>query len=96
MASRGNARRRVFFDDEDRAAFLEEVAAGVSRYGFIIHAYCLMDNHCHLVIETPKANLSLGMQRINGAYTQGLHRRHGSCGHLFQGRFKKVAEENAK
>jgi hypothetical protein len=49
-----------------------------------------MDNHYHLVIETPKANLSLGMQRINGEYTQGFNRRHGRCGHLFQGRFKAV------
>jgi len=49
-----------------------------------------MDNHYHLVIETPKANLSLGMQRINGDYTQGFNRRHGRCGHLFKGRFKAV------
>lgn len=90
VASRGNARQRVFLDDEDREAFLEAVAAGVSRYGFVIHAYCLMDNHYHLVIETPKANLSLGMQRINGEYTQRFNRRHGRCGHLFQGRFKAV------
>ena len=90
VASRGNARQSVFLDDRDREAFLEAVEAGVSRYGFILHAYCLMDNHYHLVVETPRANLSLGMQRINGAYTQGFNRRHGSCGHLFQGRFKAV------
>jgi len=81
VASRGNARQRVF---------LEAVKVGVSRYDFILHAYCLMDNHYHLVVETPRANLSLGMQRIDGAYTQGFNRRHGSCGHLFQGRFKAV------
>ncbi len=90
VASRGNARQRVFLDERDRAAFLEAVAAGASRYGFIIHAYCLMDNHYHLLVETPKANLSLGMQRINGEYTQGFNRRHRRCGHLFQGRFKAV------
>ncbi|MGC8763986.1 MAG: REP-associated tyrosine transposase [Acidobacteriota bacterium] len=90
VSSRGNARQRVFLGDVDRVAFLEAVASGVARYGFIIHAYCLMDNHYHLLVETPNANLSLGMQRINGEYTQGFNRRHRRCGHLFQGRFKAV------
>lgn len=93
VASRGNGRQRVFLDDGDREAFLDAVEKGASRYRFIVHAYCLMDNHYHLVIETPGANLSLGMQRINGAYTQGFNRRHGACGHLFQGRFKAVLVE---
>ncbi|MEW5764517.1 MAG: REP-associated tyrosine transposase [Acidobacteriota bacterium] len=90
VSSLGNARQQVFYDDIDREAFLEAVGTGVTRYGFVVHAYCLMDNHYHLLVETPNANLSLGMQRINGEYTQGFNRRHGRCGHLFQGRFKAV------
>jgi len=93
LTSRGNARQKVYFSDTDRALFLETLAQVVSRYGWICHAYCLMANHYHLLIETPKANLSIGMRQLNGIYTQSFNRRHRRVGHLFQGRFKAILVE---
>jgi putative transposase len=93
LTSRGNARQKVFFTDADRELFLSTLAGVVSRYGWICHAYCLMANHYHLLIETPKANLSLGMRQLNGIYTQSFNRRHKRVGHLFQGRFKAILVE---
>ena len=93
VTSRGNARRRIYRDDEDRAAFLSILAHGVDRYGWLCHAYCVMDNHYHLLIETPKPNLSRGMRHVNGWYTQAHNRRHRRVGHLFQGRFKAILVE---
>jgi len=58
------------------------------RYHWLCHAYCLMDNHYHLVIETPDGNLSKGMRHLNGIYTMWFNRHHGSVGHVFQGRYK--------
>jgi len=60
------------------------------RYHWICHAYCLMDNHYHLLIETPDGNLSLGMRQLNGVYTQLFNKRHQRTGHLFQGRYKSI------
>jgi putative transposase len=58
-----------------------------SRFPWIVHAYCLMNNHFHLLLETPEANLSTGMQYLNGTYTRNHNRVHGKKGHLFQARF---------
>ena len=93
VTSRGNARRRIFLDDEDRATFLSTLAWVVERFGWICHSYCLMGNHFHLLIETPTPNLSRGMRQLNGVYTQGFNRRHRKAGHLFQGRFKAILVE---
>jgi putative transposase len=93
LTSRGNARQKVFFSDADRELFLSTLAGVVSRYGWFCHAYCLMANHYHLLIETPKANLSIGMRQLNGIYTQSFNRRHNRVGHLFQGRFKAIVVE---
>jgi len=93
VTSRGNARRKIFLDDEDRQAFLATLAWVVERFGWICHAYCLMGNHFHLLIETPDPNLSRGMRQLNGVYTQGFNRRHRKAGHLFQGRFKAILVE---
>jgi putative transposase len=93
LTSRGNARQKVFFSDADRELFLATLAGVVSRYGWICHGYCLMANHYHLLIETPKANLSIGMRQLNGIYTQSFNRRHKRVGHLFQGRFKAILVE---
>lgn len=93
LTSRGNARQKVFFTDDDRRLFLDTLAQVVSRYGWICHAYCLMANHYHLLVETPKANLSVGMRQLNGIYTQSFNRRHRRVGHLFQGRFKAILVE---
>ena len=76
ITSRGNAREAIFVDDVDRAHFLEILGDVVARYGWMCHAYCLMTNHYHLLIETPEANLSRGMHLLNGVHTQWFNRRH--------------------
>jgi len=93
ITSRGNARASIFLDKDDRARFLDTLADVVDRYGWICHAYCLMTNHYHLLIETPNADLSHGMQLFNGVYTQWFNRRHDRVGHLLQGRFKAILVE---
>jgi len=93
ITSRGNARQRVFRDDEDRETFLATLAWVVARFRWRCHAYCLMDNHIHLLIDTPQPNLSRGMRQLNGVYTQRFHRRHRRVGHLFQGRFQAILVE---
>jgi putative transposase len=90
VTSRGNARHRVFRDDEDRETFLATLAWVVARFRWRCHAYCLMDNHIHLLIDTSQPNLSRGMRQLNGVYTQRFNRRHRTVGHLFQGRFKAI------
>jgi len=90
VTSRGNAREDIFDDDGDRKVFLECLGKVVNRFNWLCHAYCLMGNHYHLVIETPEANLSKGMRQLNGVYTQLYNRRHRTVGHLFQGRYKAI------
>jgi len=90
VTSRGNARNKIFSDDQDREIFLSNLGAVVTRYNWLCHAYCLMDNHYHLMVETPDANLSIGMRQLNGIYTQRYNRRHHKTGHLFEGRFKAI------
>jgi len=70
ITSRGNAREKIFLDDEDRSDFLATLGETVKRFGWICRAYCLMSNHYHLLLETPAPNLSRGMQLLNGVYTQ--------------------------
>lgn len=93
VTSRGNGRQQVFRSDDDRRLFLEVLGRTVTRWRWIVHAYCLMGNHYHLVIETPEPNLSRGMRQLNGEYTQAFNRRHNRAGHLFQGRFKGLVVE---
>ena len=90
VTSRGNARADIFIDDDDRQKILSVLAGVVDRYEFVIHSYCLMSNHYHLLVETPRGNLSTGMRQLNGVYTQAFDRRHGRVGHIFQGRFKGI------
>ncbi|MBE0636155.1 transposase [Candidatus Bipolaricaulota bacterium] len=90
ITSRGNALDAIFFSDRDRDKFLEILEKIVERFGWICHAYCLMTNHYHLLIETPDANLSQGMRQLNGIYTQWINREYGRTGHVFQGRFKSI------
>src|SRR5688572_17123679 len=90
VTSRGNERKAIIKNDSDRKLFLETLARVNKRFRWICHAYCLMDNHYHLVIETPDGNLSKGMRQLNGVYTQAYNKRHGRVGHLFQGRFKAI------
>ena len=93
VTSRGDARRPIFRTEEDRVLFLEVLASIVSRFHWLCHAYCLMDNHYHLVLETPEGNLSRGMRHLNGVYTQRFNRRYGKPGHVFQGRYKAIVVE---
>jgi REP element-mobilizing transposase RayT len=90
VTARGNARQDIFRDDEDRQRFLGVIEHVVARFHLLLHAYCLMDNHFHLVVETPEANLSKAMRQLNGVYTQAFNRRHGRVGHVLQGRFKAI------
>jgi len=90
ITSRGNAREDIFQDDEDRKDFLDILQKVTEQYNWLCHAYCLMSNHYHLVIETPEANLSKGMRQLNGVYTQGYNKRYQRAGHLFQGRYKAI------
>jgi len=93
VTSRGNAKQPIYLDDEDRKNFLDILSQVVERYKWICHAYCLMNNHYHLIIETPEANLSRGMRQLNGVYTQKFNWRHHRVGHLFQGRYKAILVE---
>jgi putative transposase len=90
VTSRGNGRKNIFEDDQDRQIFLSILGSVVKRYNWLCHSYCLMDNHYHLMIETPDANLSAGMRQLNGVFTQAYNRRHRKPGHIFQGRFKAI------
>jgi putative transposase len=84
---RGNDRRALFVDDVDREGYLSLLGAVVGRQRWRCLSYCLMDNHVHLLIETPEPNLGDGMRRLHGDFAQGLNRRHGRSGHVFQGRY---------
>ncbi|MBI5750013.1 MAG: transposase [Nitrospinae bacterium] len=90
VTSRGDGRGKIFTDDSDKEKFLEVLDSVIKRYNWLCHAYCLMNNHYHLLIETPDANLSMGMRQLNGIYTQAYNRRHRKPGHLFQGRYKAI------
>jgi REP element-mobilizing transposase RayT len=90
ITSRGNARKPIYKEDEDRKIFLEVLHRANTRYNWLCHAYCLMNNHYHLIIETPDGNLSHGMRQLNGVYTQLFNKRHNRVGHIFQGRYKAI------
>lgn len=90
VTSRGNERKSVFRSRRDREKFLQYLESASERYGAVIHVYCLMDNHYHLLVETPQGNLSQIMQHINGAYTTYFNVNRRRSGHLFQGRYKSI------
>jgi len=90
ITSRGNARKPIYKADEDRRIFLEVLHRVNMRYNWLCHAYCLMNNHYHLIIETPDGNLSRGMRQLNGLYTQLFNKRHNRVGHILQGRYKAI------
>lgn len=88
VTSRGNEQKDVFRSKADREQFLVYLESAVTRYGAVIHAYCLMSNHYHLLLETPDGNLAEIMHHINGAYTTYFNIKRKRSGHLFQGRYK--------
>jgi REP element-mobilizing transposase RayT len=94
---RGVRRTPIFLDDTDREVFLRELSRVVTKDGWVCIAYCLMTNHVHLVVETPRANISIGMQHLNSGYAQHFNRRHGLQGHAFERRFwSEVIESDAQ
>ena len=90
VMARGNHGQGIFQDDRDRQCFLETLGEACEKTGWRIHAYVLMGNHYHLLVETPEGNLVEGMKWVQGAYTQRYNCRHKLFGHLFQGRYKAV------
>jgi REP-associated tyrosine transposase len=93
VTCRGNDRRAIFKDDGDRRLFLEKLKTSLEIYGVKLHAYVLMSNHFHLLVETPKANLAEFMRHFNISYTGSYNRRHKRIGHLYQGRYKAIVVE---
>jgi REP-associated tyrosine transposase len=88
--ARGNRRQRIYLDDSDRKRYLRLLRSVVTDYGWRCLAYCLMENHVHLLVETPGQNLADGMQRLHGLYAASFNARHRLVGHLFQGRYGAV------
>lgn len=93
VISRGNEKQEIYFDDRDRRVFLNNLEQCIGVHNLICHAYCLMNNHYHLLLETPDGNLSKAMRDINGDYAQKFNERHGRVGHLWQGRYKSFLIE---
>jgi putative transposase len=94
VTARGNRRQPLFEDDCDRDRFIAFLGRTIEGYSWVCHGYCLMDNHYHLVVETPRANLSRGMHRLNSGYAHWFNWRHDFDGHLFQSRFHAVLVES--
>lgn len=90
LINRGDRREVIFKDDKDRELFLETLGQASEKTDWQVHAYCLMPNHFHFVVETPKANLVAGMKWFLGTYTARVNRRHKLFGHLFSGRYKSL------
>ena len=90
ITSRGNERKEIFKNERDFERFLAYLETAVERYKAIIHVYCLMNNHYHLLLETPMGNLSQIMRHINGAYTAYYNAKRQRAGHLFQGRYPDI------
>jgi putative transposase len=90
VMNRGNRRENIFRDEADRKLFLATLTEACGKTQWQIHAYCLMRNHFHLVMETPQANLVAGMKWLLGVYTKRFNIRHKQCGHLFAGRYKAL------
>ena len=90
LTARGDRQEPIFFNDNDRQKFLDLLGKEVKQQDWICYAYCLMNNHYHLLIETPQPNLVVGMRRLNGVYTQAFNHRRKKPGHVFQGRYKSI------
>jgi putative transposase len=90
VTSRGDRKDLVFRDDSDRLAWLSMLGTVCKQFNFVVHSFCQMTNHYHLVIETIDGNLARGMRQLNGVYSQYFNRRHGLVGHVVQGRYKAI------
>jgi REP element-mobilizing transposase RayT len=94
VLNRGDRREAIFHDDPDRRRFVETLGEACVKTGWQVHAYCLMANHFHLVVETPQANLVAGMKWFLGTYTSRFNHRHKLSGHLFSGRYKALVVDS--
>ncbi len=90
VMSRGDARKSITRSHKDRRLLLEALAEASEKYNLLVHGYCLMTNHYHLLVETPDGNLSIAMRYLNGVYTQRSNARNKTVGHIFQGRYKAI------
>jgi REP element-mobilizing transposase RayT len=90
VTARGNERGKIFFSKRDHQKFKEYIAEAQTKFGFLLHAYVLMTNHYHLIIETPAGNLGKVMHYLNGSYTTYINIKRKRSGHLFQGRYKAI------
>jgi len=90
VTSRGDRQDAIYLTDDDRNTYLKILGDVCERYNWKVHAYCLMDNHYHILVETPDSNLSKGMRHLNGVYTQYFNRTHQRVGHVYQGRYKSI------
>lgn len=90
VISRGDRREAIYLSDRDRGLFLDTLAETCARTGFRVHSFVLMNNHYHMLLETPEGNLVVGMKWLQGTYTIRFNRRHRLSGHLFQGRYKAI------
>src|SRR6185295_2805888 len=95
LTARGNEQQAIFRDRRDYQHFCELLADAVAQFRWRLHAYVLMKNHFHLMLETLEPNLSAGMQWLGVSYSVWFNRRHQRTGHLFQGRFKSIIVEPA-
>ncbi len=95
LINRGDRRGLIFRDAQDRQRFLQTLAEACQKTDWQVHAYCLMSNHFHFVVETPKANLVAGMKWFLGTYTGRFNRRHKVVGHLFSGRYKSLVVDGS-
>ena len=90
VTGRGDRLNSIYRDVTDRYMWLEVLGLVCTRFHFVIHAYCQMTNHYHLLVETLAGNLAQGMRQLNGIYSQRVNRRHRLVGHVFQGRYHAV------
>ena len=93
ITSRGDRREAIYENEADRLQWLDIISKVCERYNWRVHAYCLMENHYHIVLETADGNLSKGMRQLNGVYTQYFNRQHNRVGHVYQGRYKAILVE---
>ena len=90
VMNRGDRRENIFLDDKDREGFMATWGEACGKTEWQAHAYCLMRNHFHLVVETPQGNLVAGMKWLPGVYTKRFNIRHKFCGHVFAGRYRAL------
>ena len=90
ITARGIRKENIFYSDKDKKVFLDKINETFNKYSFVLYAYCLMDNHYHLFIKTPFANISQGMHYLNTSYANWFKAKHKLTGSIFQGRYKSI------